>query len=66
MNIVRRFRRWLINKYLHAYVSESQKEDMRALQVENTALRYALEKERAYSAGLEYACRRKVAIQIEK
>ena len=66
MRMIRRFRRWFIDKYLRAYVSESNREDIEALKKKVTELLSLLDKERAYSAGLEYACRQRVKINIEK
>ncbi len=62
----RRFRRWFIEKYLPAYVTEANREDIAALQKEVARLSVELERERSYSAGLEYACRRRATVHISK
>ena len=66
MNIFRRLRRWIITKYLPAYVRESDKEDISALKKEIARLNVELIKERAYSNGLEFAARQRIIIHTEK
>ena len=61
-----RFVRWLITKYLPSYAREKYLEEISRLERKIADLQGDVERERAYSAGLEFACRRRVVINVEK
>lgn len=62
---MRRLKQWLISEFLPVYLKESILKENTALRSKVADLENRLETQRAYSAGLEYALRRRITIRNE-
>lgn len=60
-----RLKQWLISEFLPVYLKESILKENTALRSKVAELEHRLEAQRAYSAGLEYALRRRITIRNE-
>lgn len=60
-----RLKQWLISEFLPVYLKESILKENAALRSKVADLEHRLETQRAYSAGLEYALRRRITIRNE-
>lgn len=60
-----RLKQWLISEFLPVYLKESILKENVALRSKVAELEHKLETQRAYSAGLEYALRRRITIRNE-
>lgn len=63
--MIRRFKQWLISEFLPVYLKDSILKENTALRSKVADLEHRLETQRAYSAGLEYALRRRITIRNE-
>lgn len=62
---MRRLKQWLISEFLPVYLKESILKENAELRSKVADLEHRLETQRAYSAGLEYALRRRITIRNE-